>query len=139
MLQIHSAMAYLLPEAKGMLVGPNILILPLLNPVRVAEEAVTLDVPSGGHYVLGVVLGYRDVEFEAFDIKMSERVPRLEEAIALMRRLWTEDKVTHHGRFYRVSDAGLSLKPARRGGVPIWMAAQVDAAIRRAARLGTVA
>lgn len=57
MLQIHSAMAYLLPEAKGMLVGPNILILPLLNPVHVAEEAVTLDVPSGGHYVLGVALG----------------------------------------------------------------------------------
>ena len=53
-----------------------------------------------------------------------------------MRRLWTEDKVTHKGRFYTVTDAGISLKPARPGGVPIWMAAQVDAAIRRVARIG---
>jgi alkanesulfonate monooxygenase SsuD/methylene tetrahydromethanopterin reductase-like flavin-dependent oxidoreductase (luciferase family) len=136
MLQIHTAMAYLVPEAKGMLIGPNILILPLLNPVHVAEEAATLDVLSGGNYVLGVGLGYREVEFEAFNIPLTERAPRLEESIALMRRLWTEEKVTHKGRFYTVTDAGLSLKPARPGGVPIWMAAQVDVAIRRVARIG---
>lgn len=136
MLQIHTAMAYLLPEAKGMLIGPNILILPLLNPVHVAEESATLDVLSGGNYILGVGLGYRETEFEAFNISIKERAPRLEESIALMRRLWTEDKVTHKGRFYTVTDAGLSLKPARKGGVPIWMAAQVDAAIKRVARIG---
>lgn len=136
MLQIHTAMAYLLPEAKGMLIGPNILILPLLNPVHVAEESATLDVLSGGNYILGVGLGYRQTEFEAFNITLKERVPRLEESMALMRRLWTEDKVTHKGRFYTVTDAGISLKPARPGGVPIWMAAQVDAAIKRVARIG---
>jgi alkanesulfonate monooxygenase SsuD/methylene tetrahydromethanopterin reductase-like flavin-dependent oxidoreductase (luciferase family) len=136
MLQIHTAMAYLVPEARGMLIGPNILILPLLNPVHVAEESATLDVLSGGNYVLGVGLGYRAAEFEAFNIPMTERAPRLEESIVLMRRLWTEDRVTHKGRFYSVTDAGISLKPARRGGVPIWMAAQVDVAIRRVARIG---
>ena len=83
-----------------MLIGPNILILPLLNPVLVAEEVATLDVLSGGNYVLGVGLGYRAVEFEAFNIPMTERAPRLEESMALMRRLWTEDRVTHKGRFY---------------------------------------
>jgi alkanesulfonate monooxygenase SsuD/methylene tetrahydromethanopterin reductase-like flavin-dependent oxidoreductase (luciferase family) len=136
MLQIHTAMGYLLPEAKGMLVGPNILILPLLNPVHVAEESATLDVLSGGNYVLGVGLGYRETEFEAFNIPMKERAPRLEESIALMRRLWTGEKITHKGRFYTVTDAGISLKPARPGGVPIWMAAQVDVAIQRVARIG---
>jgi alkanesulfonate monooxygenase SsuD/methylene tetrahydromethanopterin reductase-like flavin-dependent oxidoreductase (luciferase family) len=136
MLQIHTAMAYLLPEAKGMLIGPNILILPLLNPVHVAEESATLDVLSGGNYVLGVGLGYREGEFEAFGVSLKERAPRLEESIALMRRLWTEDKVTHRGRFWSVTDHGISLKPARPGGVPVWMAAQADVAIRRAARVG---
>ncbi len=136
MLQIHTAMAYLVPEAKGMLIGPNILILPLLNPVHVAEESATLDVLSGGNYILGVGLGYRETEFEAFNIPLKERAPRLEESIALMRRLWTEEKVTHKGRFYTVTDAGISLKPARPGGVPIWMAAQVDVAIKRVARIG---
>ena len=136
MLQIHTAMAYLLPEAKGMLIGPNILILPLLNPVHVAEESATLDVLSGGNYILGVGLGYRAPEFEAFNIPMQQRAPRLEESIALMRRLWTGEKVTHKGRFYTVTDAGIGLKPARPGGVPIWMAAQVDVAIKRVARIG---
>ena len=95
-------MAYLAPHAEGMQIGPNILILPLLNPVQVAEESATLDVLTGGNYVLGVGLGYRQTEFTAFNMSLKERAPRLEESIALIRRLWTEDKVTHKGRFYQV-------------------------------------
>jgi alkanesulfonate monooxygenase SsuD/methylene tetrahydromethanopterin reductase-like flavin-dependent oxidoreductase (luciferase family) len=135
MLQIVPMMAYLAPHAEGMQIGPNILILPLLNPVQVAEESATLDVLTGGNYVLGVGLGYRQTEFTAFNMTLKERAPRLEESIALMRRLWTEDKVTHEGRFYRVEDASLCLKPFRAGGPPIWMAGTADAAIRRAARM----
>ena len=60
MLQIVPMMAYLAPHAEGMQIGPNILILPLLNPVHVAEESATLDVLTGGNYVLGVGLGYRE-------------------------------------------------------------------------------
>jgi alkanesulfonate monooxygenase SsuD/methylene tetrahydromethanopterin reductase-like flavin-dependent oxidoreductase (luciferase family) len=107
MLQIVPMMAYLAPHARGMQIGPNILILPLLNPVQVAEESATLDVLTGGNYVLGVGLGYREVEFTAFNMSLKERAPRLEESIALIRRLWTEDKVTHKGRFYQVNDAAL--------------------------------
>ena len=84
-------MAWLLREAEGMMVGPNIRILPLLNPVMVAEEAATMDLLSGGRYALGVGLGYREAEFTAFGIPMGERAPRLAEQIALMRRLWTEE------------------------------------------------
>jgi alkanesulfonate monooxygenase SsuD/methylene tetrahydromethanopterin reductase-like flavin-dependent oxidoreductase (luciferase family) len=119
-----------------MQVGPNILILPLLNPVHVAEESATLDVLTGGNYILGVGLGYREGEFTAFNMSLKERAPRLEESITLMRRLWTEDKVTHKGRFYEVNDHAIGLKPMRAGGPPIWMAATVDVAIQRAARIG---
>ncbi|MDE2583128.1 MAG: LLM class flavin-dependent oxidoreductase [Rhodospirillales bacterium] len=136
MLQIAPAMAYLMREAEGMLVGPGIVILPLLNPVHVAEEAATFDVLSGGNYVLGVGLGYRDPEFDAFGIPLGERAARFSESIGLMRRLWTEDRVTHAGKFFQVKDAGIGLKPVRPGGPPIWIAAQADPAIRRAARIG---
>ena len=136
MLQIVPMMAYLPPHAEGMQIGPNILILPLLNPVHVAEESATLDVLTGGNYVLGVGLGYREGEFTAFNMSLKERAPRLEESIALMRQLWTGDKVTHKGRFYEVNDHAIGLKPVRAGGPPIWMAATVDVAIQRAARLG---
>jgi alkanesulfonate monooxygenase SsuD/methylene tetrahydromethanopterin reductase-like flavin-dependent oxidoreductase (luciferase family) len=118
-----------------MLVAPGILILPLLNPVHVAEEAATFDVLSGGNYVLGVGLGYREPEFRAFGVALSERAARLSESVALMRRLWAESRVTHHGKFYNVEDAGLSVRPLR-GRVPVWVAAQAEAAIRRAARIG---
>jgi alkanesulfonate monooxygenase SsuD/methylene tetrahydromethanopterin reductase-like flavin-dependent oxidoreductase (luciferase family) len=136
MLQIVPMMAYLAQHAEGMQVGPNILILPLLNPVHVAEESATLDVLTGGNYVLGVGLGYREAEFAAFGMSLKERAPRLEESIALLRRLWTGDKVTHKGRFYAVDDHAIGLKPVRPGGPPIWIAGTVDAAIQRAARLG---
>jgi alkanesulfonate monooxygenase SsuD/methylene tetrahydromethanopterin reductase-like flavin-dependent oxidoreductase (luciferase family) len=136
MLQIAPMMAFLAAEAKGMVIGPNILILPLLNPVHVAEESATLDVLTGGNYVLGVGLGYRAAEFDSFGISLKERAPRFSEQIRLMRRLWTEDRVTHEGRFYAVKDCGLSLRPVRPGGPPIYVAAQAEPAIRRAARIG---
>jgi alkanesulfonate monooxygenase SsuD/methylene tetrahydromethanopterin reductase-like flavin-dependent oxidoreductase (luciferase family) len=136
MLQITPVMGYVAAHAKGMTIGPNILILPPLNPMHVAEEAATLDVLTGGNYILGVGLGYRQPEFDAFGIPLSERAPRFNEAIGLMRRLWTEERVSHKGRFYTVDDAGISMKPVRRGGPPIYIAAQADVSVRRAARIG---
>jgi alkanesulfonate monooxygenase SsuD/methylene tetrahydromethanopterin reductase-like flavin-dependent oxidoreductase (luciferase family) len=65
MLQITPVMGYVAAHAQGMTIGPNILILPPLNPMHVAEEAATLDVLTGGNYILGVGLGYRQPEFES--------------------------------------------------------------------------
>jgi alkanesulfonate monooxygenase SsuD/methylene tetrahydromethanopterin reductase-like flavin-dependent oxidoreductase (luciferase family) len=136
MLQIAPLMGYLLPEAKGMTVGGNILLLPLLNPVHVAEEAATMDVLSEGNFVLGVGLGYRAGEFDAFGISLKERSARFTESIALMRALWAGGKINFRGKFYSVEDHGISLKPHRPGGPPVWVAGLVDAAVKRAARIG---
>jgi alkanesulfonate monooxygenase SsuD/methylene tetrahydromethanopterin reductase-like flavin-dependent oxidoreductase (luciferase family) len=136
MLQITPMMAYIAAHAQGMTIGPNILILPPQNPVHVAEESATLDVLTGGNYILGLGLGYRQPEFDAFGIPLSERAPRFNEAISLMKRLWTEDKVTHQGRFYTVNDSGIGVKPVRAGGPPLYIAGQADVAVRRAARIG---
>jgi len=136
MLQIMPAMAFLAAEAKGMAIGPNILILPLLNPVHVAEEAATLDVLTGGNYILGAGLGYREPEFTAFAVPLAERAGRFTESVTLMRKLWAGEKITHDGKFFTVRDAGISLKPVRAGGPPIYVAGLVDSAVRRAARIG---
>ena len=136
MLQITPLMGYIAAHAQGMTIGPNILILPPLNPMHVAEEAATLDVLTGGNYILGVGLGYRQPEFDAFGIPLNERAPRFNEAIALMRRLWTEDRVTHQGRFYTVNDAGIGVKPVRAGGPPFYIAGQAEVSVKRAARIG---
>jgi alkanesulfonate monooxygenase SsuD/methylene tetrahydromethanopterin reductase-like flavin-dependent oxidoreductase (luciferase family) len=134
MLQIMPAMAFLAAEAKGMVIGPNILILPLLNPMHVAEEAATLDVLTGGNYVLGAGLGYREPEFTAFGITHAERAGRFVESVTLMRKLWAGGKITHEGKYFTIRDAGISVKPVRQ--VPIYVAGLVDSAVRRAARIG---
>jgi alkanesulfonate monooxygenase SsuD/methylene tetrahydromethanopterin reductase-like flavin-dependent oxidoreductase (luciferase family) len=136
MLQITSMMAYVAAHAEGMTIGSNILILPPLNPVAVAEEAATLDVLTGGRFILGIGQGYRPPEFEAFGIPLAERAPRFNESITLMQRLWTEERVTHAGRFYKVTDSGIGLKPVRPGGPPLYIAAQADVSVKRAARIG---
>ena len=129
-------LAYLLRDAEGMTIGTNILIMPLLHPVHVAEEAVTLDLLSGGRYVLGIGVGYRDAEFQTFNVPLKERAQRMNESIEIMRRLWIEDKITHNGKIFQIKDLGIGLKPQRKGGPPIWLAAVVDAAVKRAAQLG---
>jgi alkanesulfonate monooxygenase SsuD/methylene tetrahydromethanopterin reductase-like flavin-dependent oxidoreductase (luciferase family) len=136
MLQITPVMGYVAAHAQGMTIGPNILILPPQNPMHVAEESATLDVLTGGNYILGIGQGYREPEFDAFGIPLAERAPRFNEAIGLMKRLWTEDRVTHKGRFYSVNDAGIGVKPIQAGGPPLYFAAQADVSVRRAARIG---
>ena len=136
MLQLTPLMGYVAAHAQGMTIGPNILILPPLNPVHVAEEAATFDVLTGGNFILGIGLGYRRPEFDAFGIPLAERAPRFSEAIGLMRRLWTEERVNHTGRFYTVENAGIGVKPVRPGGPPLYVAAQAEVSVRRAARLG---
>ncbi len=129
-------LAYLLRDAEGMTIGTNILIMPLLHPVHVAEDAVTLDLLSGGCYVLGIGVGYRDAEFQTFNVPLKERAQRMNESIEIMRRLWIDDKITHNGKIFQINDLGIGLKPQRKGGPPIWLAAVVDAAVKRAAQLG---
>jgi alkanesulfonate monooxygenase SsuD/methylene tetrahydromethanopterin reductase-like flavin-dependent oxidoreductase (luciferase family) len=129
-------MSYLAREAEGMMIGPNILVMPLLNPIHVAEDAVTLDLLTGGKYVLGIGVGYREAEFNSFNVPLKERVQRFEESIEIMRRMWTEDRVTYRGKIFNVEDLGIGLKPRQAGGPPIWIAGVVDKAIERAARIG---
>jgi len=110
-MQTLPALARLAAEAGTMRVGATVILLPLLNPVDVAEQVATLDVITEGRFVFGVGLGYRDEENEAFGIAPGERVPRLVEGLQVIKRLWAEDEVTHHGRFFRLTKARMMLKP----------------------------
>jgi alkanesulfonate monooxygenase SsuD/methylene tetrahydromethanopterin reductase-like flavin-dependent oxidoreductase (luciferase family) len=136
MFQATPLLARLAAEAEGMTLGPGLLLLPLLNPVVVAEEAATMDWLTGGNFVLGLGLGYRQEEFDSIGVPFKERVPRLVEGIEVIRKLWREDVVEHSGRFHRLSGVGSSIRPRRPGGPPLWLAGDVEVAVRRAARLG---
>jgi alkanesulfonate monooxygenase SsuD/methylene tetrahydromethanopterin reductase-like flavin-dependent oxidoreductase (luciferase family) len=129
-------LARLAAEAGAMDLVTGVLLTPLLNPVQVAEDVATLDHICRGQLIFGVGLGYRAEEFEAAGSKMSERVPRFEEGLALIKRLWTDDEVTHHGRFHRVTGARPTARPFQKPYPRIWIAAMTEPAFRRAGRLG---
>ena len=98
MMQTMPLLARLAADGEGMTFGTAVVLLSMLNPAVIAEEAATLDWITNGNFVLGVGMGYRDEEFATLGIPKSERVGRLEEGIEVLRRLWTEDRVAHDGR-----------------------------------------
>src|SRR5262249_58226037 len=89
-------------DAEGLWLGTNVLLLPLHNPIELAEIGAFMDVITGGKFLLGVGLGYRPEEYAIYGIPMAERVSRLSEAVGLIRRLWTGKSVTHNGPPLRV-------------------------------------
>ncbi len=129
-------LARLLPEAEGMTVGTAVLVLPLHQPVDLAEQLATLDVMSSGRLVVGVGLGYRDAENRAMGHEPRARVGRMEESLTLLERLWTGEPVTYAGKHFRLDDVRLSMRPLQRPRPPLWLAADADGGVRRAARLG---
>jgi alkanesulfonate monooxygenase SsuD/methylene tetrahydromethanopterin reductase-like flavin-dependent oxidoreductase (luciferase family) len=137
-LQPIPVLSRLAAESGDMRLLPGILLLPLFNPVYVAEEIATLDVISGGRVIFGLGVGYRDVEFEAFGVRKTERGARFEESLEAVKRLWTEDEVSFEGRFFRIPKAQVRTRPLQRPHPPIWVAAQADAGVRRAARVADV-
>ena len=135
-LQLVPFLTRLIPEAGEMTTGLGVLLLGLHNPVYVAETVATLDVIAGGNFVFGVGLGYREVEFEAFNVPKGTRVDRFVESLELIKRLWSEDSVSHDGDTCRLNNVTMNLKPVQQPYPPIWFAANNDRAIRRAARMG---
>jgi alkanesulfonate monooxygenase SsuD/methylene tetrahydromethanopterin reductase-like flavin-dependent oxidoreductase (luciferase family) len=134
MLQSVPLLARVAAEAGEMRVGSGIVLLTLLNPVEVAENAATLDAITEGRYVLGVGYGYRTEENEAFALP-ERRIPVFEAKLDVVRRLLAGEEVTAEGHGYRLDAARLSLRPLQ-DPLPIWLAANSDRMVRRAARLG---
>ncbi len=114
----------------------NILILPTHHPIDIAEQVAMVDELSDGRVMLGVALGYRPYEFEQLGLVFKERVGRFEEGIELLRRAWSDEPVEFEGKHFTVKGANVTPKPVQKPGPPIFIGAQVDAAIDRAARLG---
>jgi len=109
---------------------------PLYHPVALAEELATLDIMSRGRLVVGVGAGYRSDEFTALGVDFADRFAMLDESVALMKRLWTEDHVTHTGRFWQLEDARPHIQPWQVPHPPLWVGAMGPVGVRRSARLG---
>ncbi len=113
----------------------GVLILPQRQTALVAKQAAEVDVLTGGRLRLGVGIGWNDVEYEALNEDFHNRGRRVSEQIAVLRALWTQPVVDFHGRWHRISRAGLNPLPVQRP-IPLWLGGMSEAAIKRAARIG---
>jgi alkanesulfonate monooxygenase SsuD/methylene tetrahydromethanopterin reductase-like flavin-dependent oxidoreductase (luciferase family) len=120
-------LARLAPETGAMRLKTSVLLLPLLNPIEVAENVATLDHLTHGRLTVGVSIGYREVELRAAGLRRRDRAGRLESSLELMKRLWQGEAA--HG-------ARMGFLPFQRPHPPIEFGAQSEGAARRAARLG---
>jgi probable F420-dependent oxidoreductase len=116
--------------------GTGIAVLPLYHPVRMAEDCAVIDIISKGRLILGVGMGYQDVDFAAYGLRVSERVSLFEEGVEIIKRAWTEEKLSFVGKRYTLTNISVTPKPVQQPRPPIWVAAVGDEAMKRAGRVG---
>jgi probable F420-dependent oxidoreductase len=131
-----STLAYLGGITSRVRLGTSVLIVALRNAVEVAKQSATIDALTGGRLVLGVAAGYAEREFAAVGASFHDRGSHLDEAIGVMRTLWTQPDPRADGPRYRFAEVLFEPRPDRPGGMPVWVGGNSGAAIARAARLG---
>ncbi|MEV4090036.1 LLM class flavin-dependent oxidoreductase, partial [Nonomuraea fuscirosea] len=107
---LFTMLAHAAARTTDLRLGTGIVVLPLHDPVHVAEEAALVDVLSGGRLELGIGRGYQSFEFEGFGIDLAEARDRFNEALEVIVGLWTQDSYQHEGKFYKTG-AEVSLVP----------------------------
>jgi probable F420-dependent oxidoreductase len=115
-------------------IATSVLVLPYYNPVVLANQAATLDVISGGRFILGVGTGWNPDEFNAVGVPLTERGARTDEHLDIMKALWNGRPTDYEGRFTSFRQASIGISPRTAGGPPIWVGGHSDAALRRALR-----
>jgi alkanesulfonate monooxygenase SsuD/methylene tetrahydromethanopterin reductase-like flavin-dependent oxidoreductase (luciferase family) len=117
-------------------IGTFLLLLPLHNPIRVAEDTATVDLISRGRFDLGVGLGYRAAEFDDQGIPARERAGRMQEGLTLVRQLLSGESVTFEGTYNSLQNIRISPPALQQPNPPIWVGGSAPKAIERAARMG---
>jgi alkanesulfonate monooxygenase SsuD/methylene tetrahydromethanopterin reductase-like flavin-dependent oxidoreductase (luciferase family) len=121
-------------QTRQIRIGTAIIILPLHNPIRVAEDAATIDIISGGRFELGVAVGYRVEEYESFNIPKAERGRRTSEGLEIIRRLLDGETVNYQGKYYTVTEAKLAPLSVQQPRLPLWSGGFTPASVQRAAK-----
>lgn len=134
MLHPSTSLAFLAGVTTRVKLGTGIVLIAQRNPVVLAKEMASLDVVSQGRLILGIGAGYLHQEFAALGIPFNERGARTDEAIDVMRALWTQKNPSFDGRFTQFANIDAEPRPVQTGGPPIVVGGTSDAALKRAIR-----
>ena len=117
-----------------MRIGTNLMLLPLHDPIRLAEDAATLSLITQGRFDLGLGIGYRQLEFDQFGRKLSHRPSMMEEGVEIIRRAWRGEKINFRGKRFEVGDLKITPEPVIKPN--LLLGGMAEPAIARAARIG---
>ncbi|MFV2043972.1 MAG: LLM class flavin-dependent oxidoreductase, partial [Anaerolineales bacterium] len=129
------ALAGVATRTTNIILGTDIAVLPFYHPVRIAEDAALLDIMSGGRLILGVAIGYKPDEFDLYQVPLKMRGARFEEAIRLIKLLWTQKEVHFKGKYYQVEGLKIEPRPLSKPHPPIWIGGWGELSLARAAQL----
>ena len=121
-------------RTERVMIGQDVMLVPFVNPVRLAEDLAVLDNLSNGRMMLGAGMGYVPSEFAGMGVARSERRARLDDTLEILRRAWAEEEFDYQGEVYQVVNVRVRPRPVQPGGPPLWVAAMSEAGARRAAR-----
>jgi len=130
------AMAFAAARTTTLRLIPNIVVLPYRNPFVVAKSGASLDLLSGGRFTLAVGVGYLKREFAALGVDYEERAALFDEALDVIRAIWTTDDVSFEGKHFTASGITAHPRPASDPHPPIWVGGNTAAARRRVAQKG---
>jgi len=128
-------LAYFAGRTSRIRLGTNVYLLALRHPFAAARAIQTLDIVSGGRAEAGIGAGWLRAEWSAAGLDPRTRGRRLDEALGVCKRLWSEDVIEHHGEFYDFAPVMFEPKPVQKPHPPLHGGGESDAALRRAARL----
>lgn len=131
-----TSMAWVAAATSRVRIGTTVLVMPMRNPLMVAKAVASVDQLSGGRVILGTAGGWLKEEFLALGVPFEERGKRTDEAIEILRRLWTDDHITANYPVHGIQFKSIRAKPQPVGHLPIWIGGHSDLAVERAIRVG---
>ena len=134
-MEAFTTLAYLAAATERIGLGTEVLVLPQRQPVLVAKQASTLDTLSGGRMRLGVGVGWQESEYDALEEDFGNRGRRMDEAVALLRACWSEERIDFDGKYYSQTAMAMEPKPPQGGDLPIWIGGFSAKVLERVGRL----
>jgi probable F420-dependent oxidoreductase len=135
-LEVFTSLSAIAARTKKMTIGTKVVCAPFRHPALIAKAGATLDIISGGRFILGVGAGWYKKEFEAFGFPFERKTSVMHEAVEIVRMLWEKPSVDYDGKFYMIKDGACLPKPLQKPHPPIWIGSSGPRMLKLTAELG---